>query len=120
MQVLASQFPSADDMGTAIEAVATAATERLDLPHSYTIVPAIALNQSKAEVVQRSCVETFCSNFEKDTEKENVWLKNVVEKLQYSFDKYKLLTWASHHVHLQPPMTYPRSVQCCLFLLPKL
>ena len=62
MQVLASQFPSADDMGTAIEDVATAATERLDLPHSYTIVPAVALNQSKAEVVQRSCVETFCSN----------------------------------------------------------
>ena len=51
-QVLASQFPSADDMGTAIEAVATAATERLDLPHSYTIFPAVALNQSKAEVVQ--------------------------------------------------------------------
>ena len=34
-QVLTSQFPSADDMGTAIEAVATAATERLDLPHSF-------------------------------------------------------------------------------------
>ena len=32
-----TQFPSADDMGTAIEAIATAATERLDLPHSYTI-----------------------------------------------------------------------------------
>ena len=82
-QVLASQFPSADDMGTAIESVATAATERLDLPHSYTIVPAVALNQSNTEVVQRSCVETFCGNFEKA-----------------SFDEYKPLTWASYHVHL--------------------
>ena len=65
-----TQFPSADDMGTAIEPVATVATERLDLPHSYTIVPAVALNQSKAEVVQRTYVETFCGNFEKAIAKE--------------------------------------------------
>ena len=58
-QALASQFPSADDMGTAIESVATAAIERLDLPHSYTIVPAVALNQSKAEVVQRNMLRHF-------------------------------------------------------------
>ena len=32
-----TQFPSADDMGTAVEPVITVATERLDLPHSYTI-----------------------------------------------------------------------------------
>ena len=75
-----TQFPTADDMGTAIESVATVEIERLDLPHSYTIVPAVALNQSKAEVVQRSCVETFCGNFEKAIQKENVWLKNAVEK----------------------------------------
>ena len=65
-----TQFPSADDMGTAIEPVATVATERLDLPHSYTIVPAVALNQSKAEVVQRTYVETFCGNFKKAIAKE--------------------------------------------------
>ena len=56
------------------------------------MVPAVALNQSKAEVVQRTCVDTFCGNFEKATEKENVWLNNAVEKLQYYFDKYKPLT----------------------------
>ena len=82
-----TQFPGADDMGAAIEPVATVATDRLDLPHSYTIVPAVALSQSKTEVVQRTYVETFCCNFEK----------------------------ASHHAHLQPLMTDPRSVQCCLF-----
>ena len=54
------QFPTADDMGTAIEPVATAPTKGHTLPHSYTIVPAVALNQSKAEVMQRTCVDTFC------------------------------------------------------------
>ena len=101
-------------MGTAIKSVATVATERLDLPHSYTIVPAVALNQSKAEVAQRTYVETFCGNFEKAIEKEYVWLKNAVKKLQYSFDEYKLLTWASHQAHLQPLMTEPPSISAML------
>ena len=109
-----TQFPRADDVGTAIEPVATVATERLDIPHSYTIVPAVALNQSKAEVVQRTYVETFCGNLKKAIEKEYVWLKNAVVKLQYSFDKYKPLIWASHHAHLQPPMIEPPSISATL------
>ena len=59
-------------MGTAIESVATVAIARLDLPHSYTIVPAVALNQSKAEVVQITHVEKFCGNFKKAIEKDYV------------------------------------------------
>ena len=103
-----------DDMGTAIEPVATVATKGHILPHSYTIVPAVALNQSKAEVVQRTCVETFCGNLENAIEKEKVWLKNAVEKLQYSFDDYKPLAWVGHHAHLQPPMTDPPSISAML------
>jgi len=40
--------------------------------------------------------------------------KNAVEKLQYSFDDYKSLTWASHRAHLQPPMTDPPLVSAML------
>ena len=96
-----TQFPTADNMGTAIEPVATVATKGHTLPHSYTIVPA-------------TCVETFCGNLENAIEKEKVWLKNAVEKLQYSFDDYKPLTWASHYAHLQPPMTDPPSISAML------
>ena len=47
------QFPTANNTGTAIEPVSTTATK--SLPQSYTVVPAVALNPSKAAVTKRLC-----------------------------------------------------------------
>lgn len=109
-----TQLPTVDDMGTAIEPVATVATKGLGLPHSYTVVPAVALNQSKVEVVQRTYAENFSGNLEGAILKEKLWLKDAVEILNYSFEDYKPLTWASYHAHLQPPMTDLPSITAML------
>ncbi len=109
-----AQFPTADNLGTAIEPVSTVATEGLTLPHSYTVVPAVALNQSKAEVVERTTGEESCSSLKEAIAEERVWLKNVVEKLQHTLDDYKALTWASHHAHLQPSIMITPSINAML------
>ncbi len=84
------------------------------LPHSYIVVPAVALNQPKAEVVERTTGEESCGSLKEAIAEERVWLKNVVEKLQHTLDDYKALTWASHHAHLQPSMMITPSINAML------
>lgn len=66
------------------------------------------------EVVQRDYSENFCANLKDAIVKENQWLNHAVEILQYSFDEYKPLTWASYHAHLRPPVTDPPSISAML------
>ena len=65
-----TQFPTADNIGTTIEPAAVATTKKHTLPSSYTVVPAVALNQLKVEVLQRTYTETFSGNVEVAIEKE--------------------------------------------------
>ena len=50
---------------------------------------------------------------------ERLWLRITMGLLLYSFDDYKLLTWASYHADLQPSIIDPPSLLCCLFYLDK-
>ena len=52
--------------------------EGITLPNSYAVVPAVALNQSKAAVAQRLC-ESFSGNLEHGKLQEKQWLKNAFE-----------------------------------------
>jgi hypothetical protein len=62
-------------MGTVIEPIPTVATQKSALPYPYTIVPAVALNQSKEKIIffVARCQERIA------------WLKNAVEYLRYSW-----------------------------------
>ena len=114
-----TQFPTANNLGVEIEPVATVASQQIALPPSYSIVPAVALSQSKAEVPQKTCSDALSSSLLEDaTKKEMLWLKSSMELLNYSFDDYKPLTWASYHAHLQPPVTDPPSISAMLPLFP--
>ena len=59
MGISITQFPTANNLGVEIEPVATVASQQISLPPSYSIVPAVALNQSKAEVPQKTCSDAL-------------------------------------------------------------
>lgn len=108
------QLPTEDNEGTAVEVVSTAATEGITLPNSYSVVPAVALNQSKATVMQRQC-ESFSGNLEQHGKlREKQWLENAFELLKTDLESNKPLTWSSFHASRQSQAITPPVITALL------
>ena len=97
------EYPS-EDTGTIVQQGITPTADtanELSLPASYAIVPAVALNESKASVPARLCYE-FHGNLENGILREQQWLKNALMVLESTMEEYKPMSWASFHANLQP------------------
>ena len=94
------EYPS-EDTGTIVQQGITPTADELSLPASYAIVPAVALNESKASVSARLCYE-FHGNLENGILREQQWLKNALMVLESTMEEYKSMSWASFHANLQP------------------
>ena len=107
------QFPTASNTGTAIEPVSTTATKGIILPQSYTVVPAVALNQSRAAVMERIC-ENITGNLVDGMLQEIKWLNNSLDLLQSDWESNKPMTWASFHASFQLPVMTPSAITALL------
>ncbi len=90
--------------------------EEVLLLDAYTVVPAVAMKQSNAEVPQRLC-ERFSGTIEGARSQEKQWLSNALELLSSNFDSYKPMTWASHaDLQLQEVILPAKSALLPLFI----
>ena len=107
------QFPTASNTCTAIEPVSTTATKGIILPQSYAVVPAVALNQSRAAVMERIC-ENITGNLVDGMLQEIKWLNNSLDLLQSNWESNKPMTWASFHASFQLPVMTPPAITALL------
>ena len=107
------QFTNANSTGTAIEPVSTTAMKGRILPQSYTVVPPVALNQSRAAVMERIC-ENISGNLVHGMLQEIKWLNNSLDLLQSDWESNKPMTSASFHASFQFPVMTPPAITALL------
>ena len=76
---------------------------KVQLPISYTTVPAVSLNVNKCQVPAVICDENIGKSVNDAVEQENNWIKHGMHELSSTNEHVEMITWAAFHANYQRP-----------------